>query len=264
MRVFIVGASGFLGGTIYNKLKENGNDEILGSCYKAGNPEFIKIDVMNQNSIKEIFSYKPDTIIWSIYDKEKEVLLTRIGLNEIVSNASNDLRLIYVSTTIGRGKDQDEEVIPCFRSQDDHIPNYINGKIEGERIVKKHFNHVIVRPGSIYGIGRLGELDARMEKLLQVSKTGEIYYRTANSYSSYVHVTDLANAIIELIHNDFTGTINVAGEKPISYYDFNIKLAEMLKINNRFILPDNKPKEIYHNLDATKRKIVLKTSIRDL
>lgn len=53
MRVFIIGASGFLGGTIYNKLKENGNDVIFGSRYKADNPELIEIDVMNQNRIKE-------------------------------------------------------------------------------------------------------------------------------------------------------------------------------------------------------------------
>ncbi len=60
-----------------------------------------------------------------------------------------------------------------------------------------------------------------MKGLLEISKTGEKYSRTANFYTSFVNVQDLADAIIELTYKDFKGTINISGERPVSYYEFN-------------------------------------------
>ena len=35
MKVLIIGASGYLGNTIYKKLKERGSDELYGTCCKS-------------------------------------------------------------------------------------------------------------------------------------------------------------------------------------------------------------------------------------
>ncbi|WP_156939859.1 hypothetical protein [Clostridium lundense] len=42
-----------------------------------------------------------------------------IGVSEIVNNISKDAHLIYVSTTVGQGKDQAESVIPHKRLPDE-------------------------------------------------------------------------------------------------------------------------------------------------
>jgi len=147
---------------------------------------------------------------------------------------------------------------------DEYLSTYINGKIKGESKVRKHPNHVIVRPGSIYGYDYDGKMDLRMKKLLEISKTGETYSRTVNMYASFVHVQDLADAIIELTFSDFKGIINISGEKPVSHYDFNLSLAKLLDIDNSFIIPDYNPDEIYHSLSNDKRKSILTTLIRDI
>ncbi|MBZ9687427.1 NAD-dependent epimerase/dehydratase family protein [Clostridium estertheticum] len=264
MKIMIIGASGYLGNTIYKKLKMCSNDDIYGTCCKSNNQNLLKIDLLNSIDINKLLTYKPDVIIMSIYDFEKEMSLALIGINEIVNRISQDTRLIYVSTTVGKGKQQVEQVSPHIRMPDEHLSKYINGKIKGESIVGKHSNHVIVRPGNIYGYDYDNQMDLRMEKLLQVSKTGETYSRTANMYASFVHVQDLADAIIELTYSDFKGIINISGERPVSHYDFNMSLANLLDIDNSFIIPDYNPNEMYHSLSNDKRKLIITALIRDI
>ena len=264
MKLLIIGASGYLGNIIYKKLKENSSDDIYGTCCNSNNQELLQINVLNKLDIEKLLSIKPDIIIWSIMDVEKEISLSQIGINEIVNGISKEVRLIYVSTTVGKGKNQDENVTPHKRKPDEYLSKYINGKIEGESIVRKHPNHVIVRPGSIYGYDIDGKMDSRMKGLLEISKTGERYSRTANMYASFVNVEDLTKAIIELSYSDFIGTINISGERPISHYDFNIYLAKIMDIDSSFIIADYKQEEAYHNLNNDKRKLLLNTLIRDI
>lgn len=264
MKILVVGASGYLGNTLYNKLKGNKTDQVFGTCYKSDNHEFLKVDVLKSSNICQLLSYEPDVIIWSIYDVENELSFSKISLPEIMKNISRYTRLIYISTTIGKGLNQTENVIPHYRTSDEYLSNYINGKIEGESIVRKHMNHVVVRPGSIYGYDFCGKMDKRMDNLLQISKKKETYLRTANMYASFVHVEDLANALIELAYNDFKGVINIAGEKSVSYFDFNKHLANLLNIASHFIIPDYKPEEVYHTLCAKKRKTLLNSLIREI
>lgn len=264
MRLLIIGASGYLGNTIYKKLKECTNDDICGTCCKSSNQELLQINVLNRLDIKKLLSFKPDIIIWSIMDTEQEMLLSQIGVDDIVNNISKDIRLIYVSTTVGKGKDQTENVIPHKRMPNEYLSKYINGKIEGEGIVRNHHNHVIVRPGSIYGYDYDGKMDSRMKGLSEIAETGKDYSRTVNMHASFVNVQDLADAIIEIAYSKFTGIINISGERPISHYDFNIYLASLMNIDNSFIIPDYKKEEVYHNLNNDKRKLLLNTIIQDI
>lgn len=264
MRIIVLGASGYLGKTIYSKLKEYTDDEILGTCCKSDNQEFLKINVLNTLDIKKLLSLEPDIIIWSIMDQEQESLLSEIGVREIVENISNDVRFIYVSTTVGKGKNQTESIIPVRRAPNEYLFQYINGKIQGESIVTKHLNHVIIRPGSIYGYDYDGKMDCRMKELKELSNKSKEYVRTANMYSSFVNIQDLADAIVELTYGKFTGIINISGEKPISFYDFNVYLATIMNIEERFIIPDYREEAIYHNLNNDKRKLFLNTPIRDI
>jgi dTDP-4-dehydrorhamnose reductase len=264
MNILIIGASGYLGNTIYKKLKENTNDDIYGTSCKSSNYDLLQVNVLNRLDIQKLLSLKPDIIIWSIMDIEQEMLLSQIGMNEIVNNISKDVRLIYVSTTVGKGKDQTESVIPRRRMPDEYLSKYVNGKIEGESIVQKHPNHVIVRPGSIYGYDYDGKMDSRMKRLHEIAQTGKNYSRTANMYASFVNVQDLADAIIELAYSNFTGIINISGERPVSHYDFNIYLSRLMGIDNSFIISDYKEEDVYHNLNNDKRKLLLNTKVRDI
>jgi dTDP-4-dehydrorhamnose reductase len=264
VKILVIGANGYLGSTIYMRLKDNFNDDIYGTGRRSTKQNLIKIDVLKKVDIQKVLSLKPDIIIWSIMNQEQEMLLSEIGLNEIVNNISSKVRLIYISTTIGIGKNQDEHITPQERKSDEYLAKYVNGKIVGESIVKKHSDYVIVRPGSIYGYNYNGEMDERMKGLLEISQTGKQYSRTANMYASFVNVEDLADAIIEIAYNDLSGIINISGERSVSHYDFNVYLAGLMGIDNGFIIPDYKQEDVYHNLSNDKRKSLLNTVIRDI
>lgn len=259
-----MGASGYLGGTIYKKLKQHGRDEIYGTCCRGENPEFIKANVLDKSDIKRVLLFEPDVIIWSILEKEQGELITETGVKYIIDNASKDVRFIYVSTTVGQGKDQTEEVIPHKRHSEEYLSEYVNGKIKGESIVSRHDNHVIVRPGNIYGYDYDGNMDNRMKQLMEVWKSGKEYSRTANMYASFVNVQELSDAIIELAYGKFTGTLNIASENPVSHYVFNKYLANLMNIDSGFIIADYREKDEYHNLSGDKRRNVLSTEIRDM
>ncbi|MCT4598151.1 MAG: NAD(P)-dependent oxidoreductase [Vallitalea sp.] len=264
MKVLIIGASGYLGNVIYHKLKKNENNTVYGTCYKSITQDLIQANLLNKRDIETLVSLKPDTIIWSINDAEEEMALSQIGVNRLINSISRDVRFIYVSTTIGEGKDQAEDVVPKKRTSDEYLYKYINGKIKGEELVCEHENNVIVRPGSIYGYDTRGNMDSRMKILLELSKTNEKYSRTGNMFTSFVNVEDLAEAIIELTYIDFTGVINISGEEAVSYYDFNKYLAKLININDSFITVDYKQEPIYRNLNNDKRKQVLTTLIREI
>jgi dTDP-4-dehydrorhamnose reductase len=264
MRFMVIGASGYLGNTVFKKLKDTYENDVYGTCYKMDIQELIKINLKKSEEVKQVLSYKPDVIIWCVCDVEEEMDLTQIGLSEIINNITQKVRLIYISTTVGQGREQTEEVIPYQRKPYEYLSKYVNGKIEGEKIVKSHSNHVIIRPGSIYGNDYDGKIDARMGKLLQISNSGEKCSRTANMYASFVNVNDLADSIVELTISNFTGIINIAGEKAISHFDFYKKLARLMNLDDSFIIPDYKAEDFYHSLNSNKRKNVLNSVIRDI
>ena len=110
MKVMVIGASGYLGNTIYKKLKMCSNDDIYGTCCKSNSQNIFKINLLNSIDINKLLECKPDVIIMSIYDFEEEMSLSLIGINEIVNCISQNTRLIYVSTTVGKGKQQVEQV----------------------------------------------------------------------------------------------------------------------------------------------------------
>lgn len=224
MNILIIGASGYLGDYLYAKVSSIEKHMVKGTCCSSISEDYIKCNVLDVN----------------------------------------DTRFIYLSTTIGVGKCQGEDVEPKRRRLDEYLCHYVNGKIDGELIVEGHHNHVIIRPGSIYGFDRHGSYDKRMEVLLNKSETGEAYIRTDNYYTSFVHIDDLTSSILELMENDYTGKTNIAGELPVSYYKFNRHLAGVIGIDNEFIVPEYLDKTKFNTLSAEHRKKVLKTDIREV
>ncbi len=265
MKILIIGASGYLGSEVYDIFTNTGAT-VYGTCYQSVAPDLIQVNMQTIGDHQALIDLNPDVIIWSIYDFKAEMTLSTVGLKGLIDNIPKHVRLIYVSTMLGKGMNQTEETTPCLRTLNEHLHHYVNGKIKGEQIVSSHLNHVIVRPGSIYGFGHKNNPDSRMQGLVLKSKSvpESCHTRTANLYTSFVHVNDLAKAIVELSTNDFTGIINVSGDQTISYYQFNLHLANMLDLDSNFIAAEYNEETQYHTLESIKRKQHLRTIIRDI
>ncbi len=259
-RTLVLGASGFLGGTIYFKLKNSGYDVLGTYAMNRKGQNYVKQDVFDIDGlINLIREYIPDVIIWTVMNHEREEEISA-KVMPALCEAIGDLRFIFVSTSVAYERNMSEDVQPFLRTEESYNFHYFNGKIKSETIVKQLSNYCIVRPGSIYGVDPYGNMDNRSLALKKHVDSGEEYIRAKNIVFSIVDVNELADAIIELAVNDFIGIINISEEKPVSHYEFNKTLCKKNGWNDSCILANEEKENIYY-LDNSLRKSILKTSI---
>ena len=260
MKTLILGSSGFLGKTIYFKLKNTGHDVLGTYCKNQFNNELVNQDVFDVDGLLNLVNnYKPDVIIWTIMNHECEEEIADKVL-PILCPAIGDIRFIFLSTSVAYEQNMAEDVKPFLRDETSYNHHYFNGKIKAEQIVKKLSNYCIVRPGSIYGINPIGEMDKRSLLLKEHVDSGEKYIRANNIVFSIVDVNDLADAIIELISNNYIGIINISEENPVSHYSFNKSLCQKYGWDDSCIVANEEAENIYY-LDNSLRKTILKTKI---
>lgn len=260
MKYLIYGASGFLGGTLYSKLKAEGHEVIGTYLTNKTNDELVRADLVDtEASIALYRETQPDVIIWTIFNNEVGEIIAEQTLQPLLKELK-DCRFIFVSTSVAYEKNMSETVQPLIRTQDMYNPQYFNGKIKAESYVKEYPNHVIVRPGSIYGIDAYGNYDMRTKQLQKHIQKEEPYIRAKNICFSIVEVNELAEAINELSRNDFTGIINISEEQPISHYDFNVALCKKYNWDDSCVVGNYEKENIYY-LDNALRKSILKTKI---
>jgi len=265
MKVLVIGASGFLGSTLYKIFTQN-SAAVIGTFNSHQiDTKHIKMNLFNLSDIERVLSDSiPDVIVWAVCDYENENKLTDNGLKYILNCINNSIKFVYISTTISEGPLQRETVNPIYRTEDMYLYKYVNGKIDGEKLVKAHENHIIVRPGSIYGIDGYSRLDTRTATIKEKIENKIPYVRANNLVTSFVNVKDLAKAIVELINMGFVGIINIAGDIPVSHYYFSKKRAESLGLDTNYIAAETKDKAYEYSLDTTNQRNLLKTNIRDI
>ena len=150
------------------------------------------------------------------------------------------------------------------RNEGMYLADYVNGKILGEELSRNHKNYVIVRPGQIYGFGANGEMDVRMKRIQgEISKNGKMV-RSANVNISIIHVNDLADCIVELFDSDYIGTLCVASDKIVSYFEFYQFLSEQIGISGDKIIPEYSNEFSAGYFDTTKAQSLLKSNIRNI
>lgn len=263
MNVLILGASGYLGKVLYQKCLQSKDVTVCGTTRRSKDMRFLPLDVLDGSAVTQIIDgYKPNVIVWCLCDAENEMMLSEMALPNLIRQLNPDTRLIYISTTVSSQENQTEEVKPEQRRPEAYLANYVNGKILGESLVREHPNHVIIRPGQIYGFGADGEYDCRMNRIWEQKKTGQTYKRYDNAYTSIIHVENLADCIIELFSVDFTGIINIASARPVSFFEFYTMLAEMMGINPGIVEPEHVKNPQSNFMKVSKAQSILRTQLR--
>lgn len=263
MKYLVIGASGFLGETIYKKLKDK-NQEVVGT-YSSNNQkkELVYLDVLNTDKLLELYEqYQPDIVIWTVMNADLEEKIAEKSIYPLI-NVMQKSRFIFLSTSVAYEKNMTEDVIPMIRSEDMYHYHYFNGKIESENYIKKYDNYVIVRPGSIYGKNPFDTYDKRTQLLKKHIDNKENYIRAKNIIFSIVEVNELADAVIELAEGKYVGIINISEEMPMSHYDFNVALCNRYGFDTRYVVPNMEKENIYY-FDNSLRKKILRTPIGSL
>ena len=263
-KVLVIGAAGYLGQVLCATCRDEAGVAVYGTCRLGATTvsNLYPLDLLDGCGVAALVDeLAPDVVVWCAKDEAREYELNDVGLRNLLAALGASMRLIYLSTALADGAGQNEQTPPQSRAAGAYLSGYVNGKILGENLARSHGNHVIIRPGQIYGRGANGQADSRMRRLADAVAANGTMTRSANALISVIHVEDLARCIVELIAHTVAGTFCLAAERPVSYYDFYRHLAGQIGVDAEKIVPiyDEKPAHCY--FDVTKAKSMLGTPL---
>lgn len=256
-KLFILGIGGLTG----SKLSQEGiNDfEIYGS-YNLRNPKFsfiegIKLDISDTDKLQKIISeIRPDVLINACAinnvdyceTHNEETKKINIDVVENLSKLSDSLgiKLVHLSS------DSVFDGTKLSAYVEDDVPNPINyygySKLLGEKFTLKNSNNLVVRTTVLYGwlmksLLNIPSSSMKSENFVQwlvnKLKSKEKVKIITDEISSPIIADDFAKSILYLIKNNHRGISHSAPKIQITRYDFCVKLANYLDLDDKLIEP---------------------------
>lgn len=258
LRILILGATGFLGSTLFS-LAERLNYTVLGtSRYKNENSKIIKLDITEKKAVEQIIKdFLPDVVVWSLLSMNEEDVLINVGLTNLLSVMSRQTKLIFISTdgvfTEGKGGYTESDKTELIAKKAP-LATYFNSKIVGEKNIQdQHPNHIIIRTGPLYGKDMNQNIEKRTQKVISEVEEKGFFHAATNMYRTFVHIDDLSQAILELSNMDFLGILHVGPMLKESYFTFYKKRLRGIGYDENVIQPSiiNSNESPYIPLDTS-------------
>lgn len=245
--LLLTGASGFLGKIAYPIFSEK--YEIVGLCHTNDyNGKFTPVEITDSKKILNLLDkLNPEIIVHSAACREPDVCEKNPGFTyELNVKATQTIaewcadkkkRLVYISTDyVFDGKN------PPYNENDPISPVNIYGKTKaaGESHVRKLDDHIIVRIPLQYGFSVSGE-DSLISKIIAALKQNKTY-KINNDQVRYPTLSDdVANAILDLLKNNYTGTVHLSSSSGLTRYEIWKSVAEVFDLKNSKIIPTDEP-----------------------
>ncbi len=276
-KILITGGSGFVGGHLLAQAQTSYEVHAL---YNK-NPSQIKNIVTHQFDLSDVSQIRnildnitPDIIIHTAaianLDQCEEnpyaAVLVNLKATEALANWAHKTgtRFIFTSTDMvfdGVNGNYTESDPP------NPISLYSNTKVSAEQfIVANISNYVIARVALVYGIG-ITQQTSFFEKMIKELKNGKKITLFYDQFRSPILVNNLAEALLELVENDFVGIIHLAGKERISRWDFGLKTCHILGLPSQNIIKASmfdfvgaafRPQDISFNIDLAKKILKVK------
>lgn len=251
MKICVFGASGYVGASIYRKLKDIPAADVVGTYLNEPklSDDLIKLDVNEPESFSNFYkNEKPDVVVWTVMSGPNEHKLTDQGLMHLLTHITPQTKLVYVSSdfVFSHGEGPYSEEDPMSNLPDDHsFSNYTNGKVKAERLIAKELsNYVILRAGPIYGENAVGKLDDRTDQLsYHLRSNNPIGFRD-DLTRTFVHIEDLTDVLQEMVFNDVTGVYHAGPDKQQSFYAFMKNMARQLGYDDSLVIKGDEEEEV--------------------
>ena len=255
-KLFIFGLGSLTGSKLAIFARKN--YEVFGT-YNLRNPfiesiHSIKFDNNKMNFQKILREIKPAIIVNSIAinnadycenNKNEAKKINSEFVNELAKTASQiGSKLIHLSSdSVFDGKKNNPYT-------ENDLPNPINfygsTKLESEKFVLDNSNNLIIRVSILYG-WLMKTLRNKISSSMKPSNFGQWFIEKLQAgekvkiirdeLSSPIIADDFAKTIIHLEKGNYSGIFQAAPQVKISRYDFCLKLARYLKLDENLISP---------------------------
>ena len=256
-KLFVLGIGGLTGSKIAQYARED--FEIFGS-YNLRDPKlsFVKsvnLDITNTEKIGQILKeIKPDVVINTTginnvdycekYPKEA-LEINVLAVKEICKITKNQgIKFIQLSSdSVFDGNKQ----LPYNETD---IPNPVNyygkTKHESENIVLENPDNIVIRASVLYGylLRNLAELESSSKKSINFGQwlinkliANEKIRIITDEISSPIIADDFAQSILHTIKHNANGIFHSAPKLQITRYDFSVKIAKSLGLQDKLIEP---------------------------
>lgn len=265
MRVFVIGIGGQLGNKLAGYAWSDGFEVYGGHMSRSwseGLHHSVPFDKTDKDSVSKTLSgLRPDIVIdtgalhnvdYCETHPDESMAVNATGtLNVAEACAREGSRLVFVSTDFvfdGKGAPYTEEANP------NPLSVYARSKLLGERNTLANRANVVVRPSVIYSwvqaskmhqasaSGKPLNFAAWLVSQLNVRKPVDI---VNDQVASPTLADDLAHAILAIIKSGRTGLFHTAGVTPLSRYEFSVRIARRLGLDESLVhaIPSSKLKQ---------------------
>jgi len=242
MRVFIVGASGFVGRKMFECMSKD--HETYGSFYSNPVEGLIHLDMTDQRAVRDILtSLKPDVIIHPAANPNVEYCEEH-PIETWQVNVEGSKNIIEIAREIGAkfvyfSSDYVFDGTNGPYSEDD-VPNPINEyglqKLAVEKLIANSLDdYLIIRITVVYG----WELHGKnfVMGLIKNLKNDEFMKIPCDQIGSPTYANNMVQAVKELIDSDKIGIYHVAGTDVMDRYTFSKIVSNVFELDENLLIP---------------------------
>jgi dTDP-4-dehydrorhamnose reductase len=236
--LLLVGSSGFLGKTLYQKLSEH----FTVIPTHTNNKVFEDSEAYNffTDDIKRLMDkHSPDIVVMAaaVEKGAEENFGARV---QTFVTACKSCYLVYISSDAlfdGKKGNYKETDPPS------PITPYGRNLVYFEKEVQTQCsNFLIIRPSYLFGYS-MGVLDSRLQKTKALLDAGETVSYFDDMFKSPLEVNQAASFMTQLISQKYQGLVHVAGERK-SVYRFQLEALQTLKVNTSNLTANKMPLDL--------------------
>ena len=236
MKILITGASSFLGKNLVKFLSEK--HDVVKTYHSDKHDDWVYLDIMDEKQTLEVMKKtKPDIILHNAaiadpdtceMQKERTWKINVEGTENVVKTAKIiGAKVVFISTDyVYDGKN------PPYKEDDDLKPinHYGLTKVEGEKIVSKLKDYMIIRLHILYGYNDETDKKTFVTRVLDKLKRGEEIYLDYKQKRYPLLIDNASEITKELIEKDCRGIYNVGSKEGVTKFSLTLKIAEIFDL----------------------------------